>query len=258
MSEPVTLVAIATSPWSEKARWALDHHRIDYVEKEYTPMLGEPALRLRLRQMRGRVSVPVLLAGGETVGDSLAIAQFAERHGSGAPLFRRGEEEEVAHWNEVAERAMQAGRALTFARIAASGEAQQEHLPGFVPRPLRRPLAPMALVGVRYLQRKYRTGHDDALARAELRAAMFELRGALADGRSTLLGEFSWADIAMAAALQFVQPVEAAHIPMSAGMRRTWTDLELAGELNDLVEWRDQLYAAWRNGPGGEKKRTYA
>jgi hypothetical protein len=30
------------------------------------------------------------------------------------------------------------------------------------------------------------------------------------------------------------------------GERRAWTDLELAGEFNDLVAWRDQLYARWR------------
>jgi glutathione S-transferase len=250
MPDPLILHAMGPSPWSEKARWALDHHRLHYVEKEYTPMLGEAALRLRLRRPRGQLSVPLLLAGDDAYGDSLDIAQFAERHGGGPPLFRRGEEEEVARWNQTADRAMRAGRALMLERLAASGEAQKEYLPGLVPRPLRRPLAPVALVGVRYLQRKYRTqsgsGDAEPLHRADLQGALLELRAALADGRSTLAGELSFADIAMAAALQFVQPVEVARIQMAPAVRRAWTDLELAGEFNDLVAWRDQLYARWR------------
>jgi glutathione S-transferase len=251
MPDPLILHAMGPSPWSEKARWALDHHRLHYVEKEYTPMVGEVALRLRLRRPRGQVSVPLLLAGEDVYSDSLDIAQFAERHGGGPPLFRRGEEEEVARWNQTADRAMRAGRALMLGRLAASGEAQKEYLPGLVPRPLRGPLTPVALVGVRYLQRKYRppggrTGDAEPLHRADLQGTLLALRAALADGRSTLAGEFSFADIAMAAALQFVQPVEAPHIQMAPAVRRAWTDLELAGEFNDLVAWRDQLYASWR------------
>src|SRR5690606_14712342 len=160
----------------------------------------------------------------EAYTDSTDIAQFAERHGAGAPLFRRGEEEEIARWNDVAERAMQAGRALLLLRLAASGPALEEALAGLVPRPLRRALAPVALFGVRFLQHKYETGEgeDEAARRAELRDALLELRAALADGRAHLLGELSYADIAMAAALQFVQPMDTPHIPMGPATRRVW------------------------------------
>jgi len=239
--------ALPRSPWSEKARWALDHHRIDYVEKQYTPMLGVPALRLRLRRARGPVTVPVLFAGGEAYTDSLDIAQYAERHGAGTPLFRRGHEESIAHWNQVSDAAMAAGRALVAARVLADPQARGEALPDLVPRPLRRPLEPAARLGIGYLRKKYRFSDDEHQNRAELRARLGELRRALADGRRYLLGgELSYADIAMASVLQCVSPVGDQHISLGPASRRAWTDLELSGELTDLIEWRDQLYASRR------------
>lgn len=246
------LTVIPISPWSEKARWALDHHRIEYALKIFTPMLSEPALRWRLRRTRGPVTVPVLFAGGEAYTDSFDIAHWAERHGAGAPLFRRGLEEEIAGWNQVSEAAMRAGRALTLFRVVSDPQARAEALPDLVPRPLRRPLDSATRLGVRYLQKKHRFADDEHGNRAELRACFGELRHALADGRRFVLGELSYADIAMAAALQFVSPVADRFIPLGPATRRAWTDLELAGELTDLLEWRDQLYAAHRRARGQE------
>lgn len=241
------LHALPLSPWSEKARWALDHHRIEYSEEVYTPMLSEPALRWRLRRARGPVSVPVLFADGEAYTDSFDIAHFAERRGAGAPLFRRGLEEDIARWNRVSDAAMRAGRALVCFRVDADPQARSEVLPDLVPRALRRPLDPVARVGVRYLAKKYGFREDEHRHRAELRAHLAELREALSDGRPYVIGdELSYADIAMAAALQFVAPVGDQHLRIGPATRRAWTDLDLAGELTDLLEWRDQLYAARR------------
>ena len=54
------LLGLPYSPWSEKARWALDARRVPYREVTYAPLLGEPALRLKLKRWRGNVTVPVL------------------------------------------------------------------------------------------------------------------------------------------------------------------------------------------------------
>jgi glutathione S-transferase len=263
--EPPVLTAMPASPWSEKARWALDHHRIEYALKIYTPMLSEPALRWRLRRARGPrsprerdarshrmspwapITVPVLMADGQAYTESFDIAQYAERHGAGAPLFRRGLEAAIARWDQVSDAAMRAGRALVSFRVAADPQARSEALPDLLPRPLRRPLDPAARLGVLYLQKKHGFRDDEQGNRAELRARMGELREALADGRRHLLGDFSYADIAMAAALEFVSPVDDRFIPLGPATRRAYTDLELAGELTDLLEWRDQLYAARRS-----------
>ncbi len=49
-----TLHGLSCSPWTWRARWALDHHRIDYDYREHTPMLGERRLR-RLAEKRQRL-----------------------------------------------------------------------------------------------------------------------------------------------------------------------------------------------------------
>jgi glutathione S-transferase len=244
--EQPVLTALPYSPWSEKARWPLDHHRIEYLEEVYTPILSEPGLRWRLRRARGAVSVPVLFADGEAYTDSFDIAHYAERRGAGAPLFRRGLEAAIVRWNRLSDAAMRAGRALVAFRVEGDPQARGEALPDLVPRALRRPLDPVARLGVRFLARKYHFSDDEHGYRAELRARLVEMRDALSDGRGHLLGEFSYADIAMAAALQFVAPVADEHLRLGPATRRAWTDLDLAGELTDLLEWRDQLYAARR------------
>ena len=62
MTEPASqllLIGESFSPWTKKARWALEQCDHSYDYKEYTPALSEPALRLRLRKLKGTVSVPL-------------------------------------------------------------------------------------------------------------------------------------------------------------------------------------------------------
>ena len=127
------LIALSYSPWSEKARWALDHHRVPYRYEEYVPMLGEPLLRLRLRRPTGKVSVPVLLDEGRAFTDSFDIARHAERVGSGDPIFPEAVLAEIMRWNERSNAGLAAGRALTVERTGKSPEAKAEALPPFIP-----------------------------------------------------------------------------------------------------------------------------
>lgn len=240
------LVAVPHSPWSEKARWALDHHGIDYVLDPYQPILGEPALRLKLKKRSGKVTVPVLLTERGPVTDSFDIAMFAERHGHGAPLFRRGDKPAIDHWNQVSERAMAAGRGLHLHRVRADPEALREALPGVFPATLKRPLATVARVGYRIIERKYQIDSDPMRQRRILFDCLLELRHALADGRPYLLGELSYADVVMAAAVGVIQPPESPAVTIGPATRRTWTDVELSSDFTDLVAWRDQLYQRHR------------
>src|SRR5262245_44456729 len=41
------------SPWTERARWALDHHGIAYRFEEHVPVVGELALRRRRSATKG-------------------------------------------------------------------------------------------------------------------------------------------------------------------------------------------------------------
>lgn len=238
------LISLSYSPWSEKATWALDHHRVEYARTEYLPMLGEPALRIAMRRLTGRVSVPVLLDGDAVLDDSIDIARHAERVGAGAPLFPVGREAAVREWNARSEAALASARTLVLAKTAASEAARREALP----RPLRSALLmPLASQGVAYLTRKY-AAPVEALAaeRAKIRAALLALRAALGGRRHLLGDDLSYADIAMAVVLQAVAPVDDRYIRLQPATRLCWTDDELARDAKDLVEWRDALYDAHR------------
>jgi glutathione S-transferase len=239
------LHGIRYSPWSEKARWALDHHRIHYREIDYVPMLSEPLVRLHTRNFTGRITVPILVADGAVVPDSYAIAAWADDSGSGRPLIPVNECVDLEYWVEESERALDAGRALATERSAGDPEALAAMLPG--PRPLRRPLMPVARLGVRLFRHKYR--FDDRSLdehRKILAEVVAELDRALAD-RGHLIGEhFSFADIAMATVLQMVRPVDDRYLRIPGPIRVTMSNPDLAREHPRALEWRDSLYHRYR------------
>jgi glutathione S-transferase len=248
------LVALPLSLWAEKARWALDHHGVDYIERTTIPVLGAPRLRWKLRRLRDRTAVPILFdRRGTLCLDPLDIARYAERTGGGEPLFRRGDERAIAHWSRASDQAIDAARALSSARLAADPAAREEALVTVAPRRLASLLRPAAMLAARLLHRRHGgRAIDEHPDRARLRQVLDELRRALSDGRRFLVGgALSYCDIAMAAALHGVEPGDARHLPFGRAMRRTSTDLELAGEFPDLLGWRDQIYAEHRNARSG-------
>lgn len=243
------LIALSYSPWSEKARWALDHHRVEYQYEEYLPMLGEPLLRYRTRRLTGRVTVPVLIDEGEVFGDSFEIASHAEQIGGGPRLFRH-DPNDLERWNHESEWALAAGRALLVDRLRRHAAARREALPGFVPGPLRGVAAPMASMAMSFLARKYGFADESNLRVFEERLgkSLDALRRAT-ERRPYVLGEFSYADLAMAVVLQMVKPVADEFIRLGPATREAWTHPELAERYADLVAWRDKLYAERRTGP---------
>src|SRR5579871_5769917 len=68
------LYGMSFTPYSERARWALDHHRVPYEWHEHVPMVGERSLRKRAGG-QGKASVPLALDGETVLRDSLAIAR---------------------------------------------------------------------------------------------------------------------------------------------------------------------------------------
>jgi glutathione S-transferase len=244
------LLALPYSPWSEKARWALDVRGVPYRYRHYQPLLGELELRIKTRRLRGAVTVPVLTdERGRVYDDSEQIARFADAHGAGPTLFPSGRDGEIARWVALSERALSAGRVLSLQRQLQDDEALAE----MVPRNLRRSLGALAPrlgeFGIRRTLRKYRTGARSlAEHRTVLRGALEELRAALASSRSapkTLLETFSFADIAAAQMLGFVSPPSSG-LKLGPASARGFTDAELAREYADLIAWRDALYAAHR------------
>jgi glutathione S-transferase len=249
------LVGLPYSPWSEKARWALDLRRVPYTSTTYAPMIGEVGLRRRMGKWTGQVSVPVLFDDhGAAIADSHAIARWADTRGEGASLFPSDLEAEVARFVALSERAMAAGRCLSLERMLADDEALRE----MVPKPMRRsPLATaIAAFGVRRTLRKYdaaRGGAGGEKHEAVLTASLDELRSALASQPApadasqpkTLLGRFTFADIAMTQTLGFIEPPSFG-LRIGKASRRSFTHPILRERYADLIAWRNAIYEARR------------
>jgi glutathione S-transferase len=242
------LLSLPYSPWSERARWALDVRRVEYQKRTYQPLFGEPELRWRLKRLTGNVSVPLLLLGDRVIGDSFEIAKWADTQGMGAKLFPAGAEEKISHWNNVAQNALAAGRILSLSRVLQSEEALRE----LVPRALRSfgPSITLSRLGVERTMKKYGDGKDLKEQEARLIADLEVLRQALgpnpAEKPATLLAEFSYADITAAQALAFVRPPESRHLKIAKGTRQSFGDPALAERFADLLAWRDRLYSLYR------------
>jgi glutathione S-transferase len=244
------LLGLPYSPWSEKARWAIEARGIVYDRRLYQPLIGELELRRKLRKWSGVVSVPVLLDDdGRAIADSAEIAKWADRRGDGPAMFPAGAEAEVDRFIALSERGMTAGRALSLLRLLEDDEGVLE----MVPRALRGVLGARALAkaGIARTLRKYRGGRDQKAARAVLAEVLEEVRAALAKAPATngdvktLLGRFTFADVAVAQLLAFVEP-PAFGLKLKDATRRSFTDPVLRERFSDLVAWRDALYDAHR------------
>jgi glutathione S-transferase len=239
--------AIAFSPWSEKARWALDHHRVDYRELPFAPIYGEWVLRLRLRDPFGRLTVPVLQDGTRVFRDSFDIARHAESIGSGTPLFPAARLETIREWNRRSEVALAAGRAILMQGWARTPELARAALPAGLPAAL----VPIALAfGRRRLEAfmaKYGIREDDPSPEAALEAELDFLEQALAGRRYLLDDAFSYADVEMALTLQQVRPVDPRYIVRMEGLDDAGMHIPSAAARHPaLIAWRDELYARHR------------
>ena len=251
MSALPKLVQLSYSPWSERARWVLDHHAIAYQTVEHTPFLGELRLRRIVGWKRGRATVPILVDGGTVLADSWEIALYADRRGSGAKLIPASQEERVREWTELADATSSLGRGLVVGALLASDTALDEGLPFPLPgaiRPLMRPTTRFAL---RWFARKWELSPDAASEREnKMRPALDRLEHAI-KGSPYLLGMFSYADIAMATVLQGISPVGNGYIRLGPATRRAWTRPALEQAYPNVIRWRDNLYLQHRGRAAG-------
>lgn len=228
------LVGEAFSPWTLKARWALDYCGVEYAYREYVPGLSEPWLRWRLGQWRRPVSVPVLLMREQAVPGSWEIAQHAARCAGDARL---GNLSEVRSWDDISERGLAAARTRVVRAVLADDRALDESVP-LLPGRSRALLRPVARRVARRLDRKY--AHL-AMPNAH-RDALIDLRDGLErSATGFLLDRFSYADISMSVLLEAVVPTSG---PAALGpvQRGCWNHAALAAEFADLLAWRASLH----------------
>lgn len=236
-----TLVGLPYSPWSCKAQWALDVSGVDYAYETYVPMVGERALKKRLGKGARRVTVPVLFDEGGPYTDSLQIARRAAALAApGKPnLFPEAHTQAIETWNARSETALQAARSLLTIRVRRDPEALKEMVPKQL---IGVPLVGGALgrYGVKWFTRKYRLEQDEDGPRGAVRGVLDTFSAQL-EGKRYLLGELSYADLAIAVVLHAVRPPD--RMPLGPATFRCWHDPPLIERYPELLEWRDELIA---------------
>lgn len=243
------LWSLSYSPWSDRARWALAHCGVEYRRHAYQPVLGEFALRLKLRRWYGPVSVPVMQTEDGMLADSHAIARWADAHANrgAAKLFPPGRDAEIGRYDELSEAALAAGRTLGLQKVLQDDAALRELLPAAAGSRLG-PLGPKLVASaVRRTIRKY-AHTSPPNPKGALISLLEKIRRELEavprhpDGDRYLLGEFSYADITAATGLSFVLP-PSSHLRLGDASRRAYTHRDLAERYADVIAWRDALYA---------------
>ena len=198
------LVSISYSPWSLRARMALQAMGVSYHTHPYTPTLSEPWLRWQLGRWTGPVTVPVLLReDGPPLTDSLDIARWGSAQAD-EPLLPPALDAAICGWNDTADALLEAGRLRTTRRVMADPPALAESLPAAVGA-----LGPVGLVvgrhACRRLLAKYGSADsDDAACLARMEASLARIDGALT-GDWLLEDRLTYADITVAVALSFVR-----------------------------------------------------
>ncbi len=241
------LLGIPYSPWTERARWALDAAEVPYRFLRYRPMLGEVGLRLRRRGLSGKATVPVLTddAGRAMLGDSVEIARWAGARNEARSLFSAKHDAEIMQWVALTERGLAPARGLVQRNMAASAAVLAEQVPGPLPKSVR---AAVASVGVKYFRHKYDIGRIDqhTADKAALDSVLAEVERGLGKNDYLVGGALTYADVAVATMLHGVRPVDVPHIRMSPALRACWTVPDLATRYAPLIAWRDELYARSR------------
>lgn len=202
-------------------------------------MLYEPFLRVMSRQLRRKPSVPMLIDSGIVVRDSLDIALYAERHGSGTPLFPKGQEGEIYGWNDGAERLLEAARSRLMERLVADDGALYEAVPSPLSK-LGPSLVPLARMGATFIIRKYKTRTTPAAQTEATIASVMERADAAVSRNDYLVGgQFTFADLAVAAALGMIAPHP--RQPLGPASRKVWSEPTIAAAFPNLLSWRDRI-----------------
>jgi glutathione S-transferase len=199
MGAPARLITIPFSHFCEKARWALDHTGLPYVEDRYLPLMNKPAT-----MRAGGTTVPVLVTRHGSLDDSAKILSFADNH---APVEKRiypredGLKAEVDALERVFNDELAPATRLYgyFHALPHANELASLVAPGLTA--FQRSVLPFATPFVAPLiRRKYKVGAAAAEQALATTRRVFADVGARLDGRSYLVGDrFTAADLTFAA-----------------------------------------------------------
>lgn len=220
MDERPVLWHIPVSHYSEKARWALDHKRIDHVRRPVPPP-AHMAVAYALTRGRGH-TLPLLRIDDEVLGDSTAIIAALERASPERPLYPRdpAERRRALELEDFFDEQLGPyARRLGFHELRSDPAAMSHVAAAMLPARIgASAVARRAAgrVGRSFAALRYRTASDAdaAAARAKILAALDRLEAELGAGEYLVGDRFSVADLTAASLLYpVVQPPEAFALP---------------------------------------------
>lgn len=241
----MALYGISYSPYTEKARWALDHHQEKYNFVEHTILIGMPYLRFKTRNFFKDLTVPYLVANRQHFADSYDIAVFASQKNNSFDRFFKNQNQ-INELNQISESVLDAGRSLLTHRLMQNPQALQKMLPSFIPKILQKPLTFLGKVGLHYINysfdsnRKSLNDHQHTLIKG------LEQIQTLLKQRTYFFDEFSYADIILATTINFIDPPAPEFVKLPSTVRQAWRNDQLAQQFGDLIKWRDQIYSKHR------------
>lgn len=191
------LVTIRYSHYCEKARWALERARIDFVEEPHVPLLSW----IGTLGSRGNRTAPVFVANEKVYAESTDVLRYADEHGSAEKLFNgdpeveRLEEHFDRHLGPTARRAVY-DDVLRLPRSQLA-DLLGKDAPGWEKRVAR--VATPVIGGM--IRRGLRVTPSEVKRSKEMVDAIFgEVEARLKDGRRYLTGDrFTAADLTFAA-----------------------------------------------------------
>lgn len=193
------LLTFAISHYCEKARWALDHAGVDYVEQPHLPLLHTVYTR-----HAGGGSVPLLITASAALTDSAAILRWADARSTRASLLptNAGQRQQALEMERRLDRELgpHARRWAYGALLGHMGLLRPCFVTG-IPA-WERALAPALLALLPTLIRRgYRVTPDTAQRSLERAREVFRwVEDMLTDGRPYLVGTgFGAADLTFAA-----------------------------------------------------------
>eukprot|EP01025_Chloroclados_australasicus_P060591 TRINITY_DN7792_c0_g2_i1.p1 TRINITY_DN7792_c0_g2~~TRINITY_DN7792_c0_g2_i1.p1 ORF type:complete len:256 (+),score=20.52 TRINITY_DN7792_c0_g2_i1:138-905(+) len=249
------LVYGTVSPWSARARWALEVNGVKYKRVVYTPLLSEFSLRLKLGDYFGKVSVPIMFISThnekKVLRDSFEIALWGNQNRAEGTrdLFPSDCIEQIREWSKLADDILNYGRIQSFEKVKKDPNALKEQTPdGF--KWTGTSGAWMTGCIVSLLQGKYSEAGGGP-ERQKAYSALLKAQTTLNSKQNKfLIGDsFSYADIVITVATYLVKPPQSQFYTIGQATSACCVLEDLAEEFSDIILWRDDILQKyyWKN-----------